>query len=76
MDHAAQQSSIQKLLSTQEGQQLVEKFSQAGGDKLRKAGAALSQGNAQEAQRLMGPLLAEPQIQRLLKALEREMGHG
>lgn len=76
MDHTARQSSIQKLLSTQEGQQLVEKFSQVGGDRLQRAGAALSQGNAQEVQRLMGPLVAEPQIQRLLKALEQEMGHG
>lgn len=72
----SQQKNIQKLLSTSEGRQLFQLLSGDGGAALKNAGNALRQGNTQEAQAIMAPLMANPEVQKLLKSLEKTMGHG
>ena len=71
-----QQANIQKLLSTAEGQKLVKLLNQNGGGTLAQAGSALKQGNTQKVQELMAPLMQDPEVQKLLKSLEKTMGHG
>lgn len=66
---------IQKLLSTAEGQKLLKLLSRDGGT-LQQAGSALKQGNTRQAQEIMAPLVQDPEIQKLLKSLEKTMGHG
>lgn len=71
-----QQASAQKLMSTQEGQKLLKLLSQDGGSTLRNAGNALKQGDTRQVQELMEPLLQNPEVQQLLKTLEKTMNHG
>ena len=75
-DFSGQQANIQKLLSTAEGRKLLTLLSQNGGGTLQQAGNALKQGNTQQAQNLMAPLLEDPEVQRLLRSLEKTLGHG
>jgi hypothetical protein len=70
------QGDIQKLLSTQEGQRLLQLLSADGGKTLRRAGAALQSGDQAAAQATMAPLLENSQVKALLASLEKTMGHG
>ena len=76
MNQSEQQKNIQKLLSTSEGRQLIKLLSGNGGTALKNAGNALRQGNTQEAQAIMAPLMNNPEVQKLLKSLEKTMGNG
>ncbi len=76
MNQSEQQKNIQKLLSTSEGRQLIKLLSGNGGAALKSAGNALRQGNTQEAQAIMAPLMKDPEVQKLLKSLEKTMGNG
>lgn len=67
---------FQKLMSTQEGQQLLKLLSSDGGKTLRQAGEALKSGNQTRAQETIAPMLQNPQVQQLMKALEKAMGNG
>jgi hypothetical protein len=66
----------QKLMRTPEGKQLYAQLTRQGGDTLQKAGEALRRGDTQQVEALMAPLLQDAEVQRLLAALEKAMGHG
>ncbi len=76
MNQSEQQKNIQKLLSTNEGKKLLKLLTGDGGTALKNAGNALRQGNTQKAQSIVAPLMEDPEVQRLLKSLEKTMGHG
>ena len=57
-----------KLLSTPEGQRLLERFQENSGV-VRQAGQALKQGNAEQVKALIAPLLRDPEVASLLKKL-------
>lgn len=67
---------FQKLMSTPEGKKLVALLSSDGGKALKSAGEALKAGNETEAKEQMAPLLQSSEVQSLLKALGKTMGHG
>ena len=57
-----------KLLSTPEGQRLLERF-QENSSVVQQAGQALKQGNAEQVKALIAPLLRDPEVAALLKKL-------
>ncbi len=67
---------FQKLMSTPEGKQLVSLLTNDGGTVLKSAGAALKAGDESAAKEKMAPLLQNSEVQKLLKSLEKTMGHG
>ena len=67
---------FQKLMSTKEGKQLVSLLSTNGGAALKSAAEALKAGDEAGAKAKMEPLANNAEIQKLLKSLEKTMGHG
>lgn len=63
-----------RLLSTEEGQKLIKLLSQNGA--MQQAGNALQQGDTRQAQKIMEPLMQNPEVQALLRTLEKTMNHG
>lgn len=76
MNQSEQQKNIQKILATSEGRQLLKLLSGDGGAAMRSAGEAIRQGDTRTAQSIMAPLVDNPEVQKLLKALEKTIGHG
>jgi hypothetical protein len=70
-----QAQQMKKLLETQEGKRLIALLS-GDGKSIQAAGKALKQGNTQQAQNIMAPFMEDPEVQRLLKSLEKTLGHG
>ena len=58
-----------KLLSTQEGQQLLQLMQQDGGKSMQAAFAAVQSGDGAKAMALLAPLLADPKAAELLDRL-------
>lgn len=75
-DSTQMKRDMQKIMSTQEGQKLIKLLSADGGKTLRQAGEALKRGDQSKAQETMAPMLQNPQVQQLIKALEKAMGNG
>lgn len=71
-----EQEQLKKLLSGTDGKRLLQLLNRDGGNTLRAAGDALKQGNSQQVKELMGPLLKDPEVQKLLGGLESKMNHG
>lgn len=67
---------VQKIMATREGQELLKLLSSDGGAALKSAGAALQAGDEAKAKEKMAPLMQNPQVQMLLKSLEKNLGHG
>ncbi len=76
VNQSEQQKNVQKILSSREGQQLIKLLSGDGGTALKQAGSALKQGDSQAAQAIMAPLAENPEVQRLLKSLEKTLSNG
>lgn len=76
MSQSEQEQKLKKLLSGADGKRLLQLLNQDGGNTLRAAGNALKQGNSQQVKELMGPLLNDPEVQKLLGGLESKMNHG
>jgi hypothetical protein len=70
-----QAQQMKKLLETQEGRRLISLLS-GDGKSIQAAGQALKQGNTQQAQNIMAPLMEDPEVQRLLKSLEKTLNRG
>ena len=67
---------IKQLLSTREGQALLQIFSSQSGDTLKQAEKAAISGNQSEAMRLISPLLNRKDVQSLLAELEQKTKNG
>lgn len=67
---------FQKLMSTPEGRQLIKLLSSDGGRTLREAGAALKNGDQGAVRETMAPVLRDPQVKKLMEAVEKAMNHG
>ena len=76
MSQSEQEQKLKKLLSGADGKRLLQLLNRDGGNTLRAAGNALKQGNSQQVKELMGPLLNDPEVQKLLSGLESKMNHG
>ncbi len=70
------QKAIRQLLGSPQGQQLLRLLSKDGGTALKQAGAAVQQGDQAEARNILAPMLQDPEVQKLLAALEKSMNHG
>ena len=67
---------MQGILSGSQGKELLRLLSRDGGKTMQQAAQAVRQGDEATAQRLMAPLLQDPQVQKLLGALGQSMGNG
>ena len=76
MGQLDKEQQAKKLLEGADGKRLMGLLSRDGGQTLRAAGDALKQGNTQQVKNLMGPLLEDPEVQKLLKQMEQKLGHG
>ena len=73
---AIDQNKLRQLLSGPQGQQLLRLLSRDGGGALKQAGAAVQQGNAAEAQNILAPLMEDPEVRKLLTAIQDSAGRG
>lgn len=71
-----QMKEMKKLLATPEGQKLLKLLSRDGGSALKRAGSALRQGDTDGVQKAMGPMVEDPEVQKLLSALGENLGRG
>ena len=76
MGQSEQEQRAKQLLAGADGQRLIQLLSRDGGGSLRAAGNALKQGDTQQVKNIMGPLLENPEVQKLLKQMEKSMNHG
>lgn len=70
MEQTAQQA--QQLLSSEEGQKLMQLLSQGGGKELRAAAEAFRRGDSAGAQAALAPILSTPEAAALLQKLNRK----
>ena len=75
MNQQPSQKQVQQILSSEEGQQLIQLFT-ASGASLKEAQQAVKEGNQARAKQIMAPILNRPEVQSLLKQLERSMSNG
>lgn len=75
MNQQPSQKQVQQILSSEEGQQLIQLFT-ASGASLKEAQQAVKEGNQARAKQIMAPILNRPEVQSLLKQLERSMTNG
>lgn len=75
-ENSLSKKNLQKLISSPEGKRLMELLSADGGKTLQQASAALKKGNETEAQKTIAPMLKNPEVQKLMCALEKLMGNG
>lgn len=71
-----QQKNFQALMSSPEGKKLMQLLTADGGKTLREAGNALKAGNEAQAQAQIAPMLQNAEVQKLLKAVEKNLKHG
>ena len=76
MDKMEQEQQVKKLLSGADGKRLLSLLNRDGGNTLRAAGNALKQGDSQQVKQLMGPLLEDPEVQKLLGNIESKLNNG
>lgn len=62
---------LRRLLSSQEGRQLMALLQRDGGQALRQAAAQAKEGNTHAAQELLRPMADNPEAAALLKKLSR-----
>ncbi len=63
---------IQRVLGSQEGQQILKLLQQDGGKALKAAATAYRQGNTQKAQEIIAPLMTTPEATRLVDKLNQK----
>lgn len=68
------QENIAKLLSSKEAMALAAMLRQMDQNTLSQAASAATQGNTAKAQELLAPLLADPELQKMLKNMEGNNG--
>ena len=76
MGQKEKEQQAKQLLAGAEGKRLMGLLSQDGGGTLRAAGEALKQGNTQQVKDLMGPLLKNPEVQKILHQMENKLNDG
>lgn len=76
MGQSEKEQKAKQLLGSADGKRLLSLLSRDGGNTLRAAGDALKQGNSQQVKNLMGPLLEDPEVQKLLKQMESKLQNG
>ena len=76
MNQSEQQKQLQQILSSPQGKQLLKLLSKDGGVAMRSAGEAIKKGDTAGAQSIMGPMMEDPEVRKLLQTLEQSMNHG
>ncbi len=76
MNQSEQREQLQRLLKSKEGQRLMSLLSGDGGTALEQAGQALRRGDRQAIKSILGPMVENREVQRLLASLEKQMGDG
>lgn len=76
MGQSEKEQKAKQLLGSADGKRLINLLNRDGGETLRAAGAALKQGNSQQMKDIMGPLLEDPEVQKLLKQMESKLQNG
>ena len=67
---------IRAMMNTPDGKRLMALLGADGGKTLREAANAVQQGNEKRAQDTMAPLLSNPEVQKILSAMNRNLNHG
>lgn len=67
---------IRAMMNTPDGKRLMALLGADGGKALREAANAVQQGNEKRAQDTMAPLLSNPEVQKILLAMNRNLNHG
>ena len=67
---------IRAMMNTPDGKRLMALLGADGGKALREAANAVQQGNENRAQDTMAPLLSNPEVQKILSAMNRNLNHG
>ena len=70
------QDNLRKILASSQGQRLLKLLSRDGGSAINQAGQAVKQGDGAKAQEIMEPLMKDPEVQKLLQALNQSLHHG
>lgn len=65
-------SELMRLAQSPAGQQLISLLQRNGGTQLQNAVSQASAGNYDQAKQFLSAILAEPEVQRLLKQMEAE----
>ena len=64
------------MMNTPDGKRLMALLGADGGKTLREAANAVQQGDEKRAQDTMAPLLSNPEVQKILSAMNRNLNHG
>lgn len=67
---------IRTMMNTPDGKRLMALLGADGGKTLREAANAMQQGNEKQAQDTMAPLLNNPEVQKILSDMNRNLNHG
>lgn len=67
---------IRAMMNTPDGKRLMALLGADGGKTLREAVNAVQQGNEKRTQDTMAPLLSNPEVQKILSAMNRNLNHG
>ena len=76
MGQKEKEQQAKQLLESSEGKRLLGLLSRDGGSTLQSAGQALKRGDTDQVKNIMGPLLSDPEVQKLLKQMEQKLGRG
>lgn len=64
------------MMNTPDGKRLMALLGADGGKTLREAANAVQQGDEKRTQDTMAPLLSNPEVQKILSAMNRNLNHG
>lgn len=67
---------IRAMMNSPDGKRLMALLGADGGKALRAAANAVQQGNEKQAQDTMAPLLNNPEVQKILSDMNRNLNHG
>lgn len=76
MGQNEKEQQAKQLLGSAEGKRLLGLLNRDGGSTLQAAGQALKRGDTNQVKNIMGPLLEDPEVQKLLKQMESKLNHG